>query len=121
MPFADRIRGNRSELGRVVADIVVAGQVAAGNRQPFMQLAGKGNVIRRARRVVGEVAAVDDEIGTAGVDVFGEPIEILGEGRQAAGQMGVGYLGQAKIGHGCFPFSDHIGGDHRKDVMQFTI
>jgi hypothetical protein len=53
--------------------------------------------------------------------MVGNPVEIVGEGRQAAGQMGVGNLGQAECGHRWVPLSDDIGTGDRKDVMQFTI
>jgi hypothetical protein len=67
-----------------------------------MQLAGKFEIVATGRPVESKIAAVDDEIGTPGVDVFADPMKILGQGRQAAGKVGVGNLDQAKFGHATF-------------------
>jgi len=97
--FVHDLRRDRAELGRIVADIVIAGQVAAGHRQRLMQRLGEGEVVGRGRPVEGEVAAIDHEIGPGRVDMVPDRIEIRGELGQAAGEMGVGDLGQAELGH----------------------
>ena len=100
--FADQCRRHRADRGRIVADVVIAGQTAAGHGQRRMQRSGEGEIIRRGRCVEGEVAGVDDEIGTGGVDMVTDRFEIRGELGQAAGEVGVGNLGQAELGHDIF-------------------
>src|SRR5260370_6188813 len=100
--FGGQLRRSRADLRRVVADIVIARQVTAGNRQRVVQLTGKSEIVGTGRAVEGDVAAVDDEIGAAGVDVFAYPIKVVGQFREAARKMGVGNLGQAKFGHAIF-------------------
>jgi hypothetical protein len=68
-----------------------------------MQRFGEGEIVRRGRPVKGEVAAVDHEIGTGGVDIVPDRVEIRGELRQAADEVGVGDLGYAELGHRSFP------------------
>ena len=50
---------------------------------------------------VGErkVAAVDDEIGTRRIDIFADAMKICGQFRQPVGEVWIGNLGQAKVGH----------------------
>ena len=74
-----RMRWFRTDRGRVVADIVIAGQIAARDRKRFVQRFGEFEVVRTGRRIERHVAAVDDEIGPLGIDMFAEPVEILGQ------------------------------------------
>jgi hypothetical protein len=78
---------------------VIAGQIAAGRRKGGVQLAGKRKIVRIARRTEGKIARVDDEIGTPRVDMFADPMKIVGQLLMAAGEVSIGNLGQAKFGH----------------------
>jgi hypothetical protein len=89
----------RTDLGRIVADIMIAGQIAAGDGEGCVQCFGEFEIVAIARAIEGEVAAVDHEIGAVGVDIFADPVKIFGQRGQAAGKMGIGNLGQAKFGH----------------------
>ena len=100
--LARRLWRHRADRGRVVADVVIAGQVTAGNRQRVVQRLGEGEIVRTGRGIEGEIAAVDDEIGTRRVDLLADAIKIFGERWQAAGEVGVGNLAQAKLVHAIF-------------------
>src|ERR1039458_771540 len=63
---------------------------------------GKFEIVPICRAIEGEVAAIDDEIGAPGIDVFAHPMKVVGQLRQPAGKMGIGNLGQAKFGHATF-------------------
>ena len=76
--LGDRLRRSRANLGRVVADIVIAGQITARHGQGVVQDPGKFQVVRLRRGVEGEVAAVDDEVGAGRVDIFADVLEIRG-------------------------------------------
>src|SRR4029077_8419768 len=91
-----------TKLRRVITDIMIAGQITAGDGKGGMQLTGKFEIVATGWPVESKIAAVDDEIGTPGVDVFADPMKVLGQGRQAAGKVGVGNLDQAKFGHATF-------------------
>src|ERR1700681_537811 len=62
-------------------------------------------IVAIGRAIEGEVAAVDDEIGASAVDIFAQAMKIVGQPGQAAGEMGVGNLGQAKLGHAMILFA----------------
>jgi hypothetical protein len=97
--FGDGLFRSSTNRGRVVADVVIAGQIAAGDGKRLMQGSRKIKFVRFCRSVERDVAAVKHKIGTPGVDVFADPMKIIGQRRDAAGKMGVGNLGQAKFGH----------------------
>ena len=100
--FGGELRRGRAERGRIVADVVIAGQIAAGHRQRRVEGSREFEIVGAGRGVEGEVAAVDHEIGALRVDIFTEAMEIAGQAGETAGQMGVGNLGQAKFGHALF-------------------
>jgi hypothetical protein len=81
---------------------VIAGQIAAGDGEGCVQRLGEFQIVAAGRPVESDVAAVDDEIRAACVDVFADPLEIVGQAGQAAGKMAIGNLGQAKFGHATF-------------------
>jgi hypothetical protein len=91
-------------------DVVIAGQITAGSGKRVMQRFGEFEIIAIGRDIEGDVAGVDDEIGALGIDVFADPIEVGGQGRQAAAKMRVGNLDQAKFGHAIFSRRDDIFG-----------
>ena len=97
-----RLLRHGTDRRRVVADVVIAGQMTAGHGQRIVQLFRKFQVVGAGRRVEREVAAVDDKIGTRRVDVPADPMKIVGELLQAAGEVGIGNLRQAKFGHAAF-------------------
>ncbi len=82
---------------------MIAGQITAGDRKAGVQLSGEFEIAAAGRAVPADIAAVDDEIGAAGVDVFAHPVKIIGQRLMAAGKMGVGNLDQAKFGHAKIP------------------
>ncbi len=100
--FRDRVRRSWTDQGRVVADVMIAGQGAAGHWKRSVQRLGKFEIVAVGRAIEGEIAAVDDEIGTFGVDVFAQAVKIVGQRLMAAGKMGVGNLDQTKLGHAAF-------------------
>ena len=101
--FGGKLRRRRADRGRIVADVVIARHIAAGHRQRRVQRSREFEIVGAGRGVEGKVAAVDDEIGPPDVDIFAQAMEIAGQSRQSAGQMGIGNLGQAKFGHAAFP------------------
>ena len=91
-----------ADRGRIVSDIVIAGQVDAVDRKRRMQLLGEFEIVAVGRRVEGDIAGVDDEVGARRVDVLADALEIPGELLIAAGEVGIGNLGQTKFAHAIF-------------------
>ena len=79
MFFRRRLRGRRADRGRVVADVVIAGQVDAVDGKRCVQRFCEFEIVAAARTVEGDIAAVDDEIGTRRVDMLADAMEIPGE------------------------------------------
>ena len=100
--FRDRLRRRRTNLRGVVTDVLIAGQVTAGDGKCIVQRFGEFEIVATGWSIEGEIAAVDDEIGARRVDVFAQPVKVVGQFLMAAGKMGVGNLGQAKFGHAIF-------------------
>ena len=92
----------RPDRDRVVADIVIAGQVAAGDGKGVVQRLREDEIVAAGRGVEGEIAAVDDEVRPRRVDVFADAMKIIGQLLQSAGEVGVGNLGDAKLAHAIF-------------------
>src|SRR5947208_2714478 len=90
------MRRLRPDRGRVVADVVIAGQIAAVGRQAGVQALCKFEIGAAGRAIPSDVAAVDDEVGAGSRDVLAHAMKVVGQYRQAAGEVGVGNLGQAK-------------------------
>ena len=101
--IADGVRRFRTDRGRVVADIVIAGQIAAGDWKRFVQRFGECEVVWTGRRIERHVAAVDDEIGPLGIDMFAETVEIIGQRGVACREVRIGNLDQAKFTHAINP------------------
>src|SRR4029077_19658021 len=97
--LGDGLRRSGADLGRVVANVVIAGQVTARDGQGIVQGPCKFQVVRLRWAVEGDIAAVDDEVGAGRVDIFADLLEIRDEWGQAAGEMGVGNLGQPEFAH----------------------
>ena len=91
-----RLLRRRADRGRVIADVVIPGQMPARHLQRIVQLFREDEIVAAGRRVEGEVAAVDDEVGPCRIDMRGDAVKIVGELWQAAGEMGVRNLRQAK-------------------------
>jgi len=120
--FGDGLLRARAGLGRIVADIVIAGQIATGDGQGLVQRTGKFEIVGPGRAVEGDVAGVDDEVGACRVDMIDQSHKIVDEQRQAAGQMGVGNLREAKFGHTDHSFrARYIARPFRENVGQFTV
>jgi hypothetical protein len=49
---------------------MIAGQIAAGDGQRIVQRLGEIEIAGTGQAVEGDVAAVDDEVGTARIDIF---------------------------------------------------
>jgi len=81
---------------------VIAGNVAAGDRQRGVQRPGKCEIVRARLRIEREIAGVDDEVGPCRVDVLADAMKIVGEFLQATREMGIGNLRQAKFGNALF-------------------
>src|SRR6266403_2993017 len=58
-----RLRRSRADRRWVVADVMIAGQVAAGDSKRIVQRSGKVEIVAAGRSIEGEIASVDDEIG----------------------------------------------------------
>jgi hypothetical protein len=97
--FGDRLRWRWTDLCRVVADVVIAGQVTARDGKRIVQRLGEFEIVPICRAVEREIAAVDDEVGTLRIDVLAQPMKIVRQLRLTAGKMGIGNLRQAKFGH----------------------
>ena len=82
--FGDRCRRHRTDRGRIVADVVIARQIAAIDRQRRVQDLCKIEIVAAARAVEADIAAVDDEIGPLAVDVFADPMKVVGQRLVAA-------------------------------------
>ena len=78
---------------------MIAGQIAASHRQRRVKTFCEFEIVAAGRAIPADIAAVDDEVGTGGCDVFADAMEIIGQQRQTAGEVGVGNLGQSKCGH----------------------
>jgi len=100
--FGGRLRRSRTDRRRVVADVMIAGQVTAGDGKRIVQRSGEFEVVPVGRSIECEIAAVDDEIGALGVDIFAHPMKVVGQFLMSAGKMGVGNLSQAKFRHAIF-------------------
>jgi hypothetical protein len=87
--FGGRLRRSRTDGCRVVADVMIAGQVAAGDGKPIVQRSGEFEIVAAGRGIEGEIAAVDNEIGLPGVDIFAHPVKVVGQCLMAAGKMSV--------------------------------
>ena len=74
--FADRRLWGRPDRGRIIADVVIAGKVAARDGQRVVQAFCKDDVIAAGRPVEGDVAAIDDEVGPVSVDVLANAMEV---------------------------------------------
>ena len=84
--FRDRRLRRRPDRGRIVADVVIAGNVAAGDGQGVVQALGEFDIVAARRPVEGDVAGVDDEVGPVSVDVLADAIESWRSGRESAGR-----------------------------------
>ena len=73
--LGDGLRRRGADLRRIVTDVVIAGQITAGNRKRVMQRFGEFEIVAIGRTVEGEIAGIDDEIGALGIDGFADPIE----------------------------------------------
>lgn len=82
--------GGAPDCGRIISDIVIAGQIDAVDRKGCMQLLGEFEIVAVGRRVEGDIAGADDEVGSRRVDVLADALEISGEFLIAAGEVGVG-------------------------------
>jgi hypothetical protein len=78
---------------------VIAGQVDAIDRETAVQRLGEFEIVAAGRSVEGEIAGVDNEVRARRVDMFAEALKILDKRCQAAGEMGIGNLGQAEFAH----------------------
>ncbi len=124
--FGGRLRRSRADRRRVVADVMIAGQVTTGDRKRIVQRSGEFEIVAAGRSIEGEIAAVDDEIGAPGVDIFAHPMKVVGQFLMAAGKMGVGNLGEAKFGHATFLPADYISarrrnGDDLKSIIHLQL
>src|SRR5580765_5322940 len=74
--FLNRRLGRRPDRGRIVADVVIAGEVAAGDGKGGVPALGEFDIVATCRPVEGDVAGVDDEVGPISVDVLADAIEV---------------------------------------------
>ena len=100
--FRRRLWRRRADRRRIIADVMIAGQIAATDGQGAVQRVGKFEIVAIGRCVEGEVAAVDDKIGARRIDVVADTMKIIGQRLETAGEVGVGNLGQAIFGHATF-------------------
>src|SRR4029078_555592 len=68
VPLGDRLRRGRTDICRVIADVVIARDVTAGKRKRGVQRSGKFKVIGIGWAIESEIAGVDDQIGPLRVD-----------------------------------------------------
>ena len=73
--------------------------MAAGNGQGVVQRLREDEIVAAGRRIEGKIAAVDDEVRPSRVDVIADAMEIIGQLLQAAGEVGIGNLGDTKLAH----------------------
>jgi hypothetical protein len=73
VPLCRRLRRRGTDLRRIVADVVIAGQIAAGNRQRIMQRFGEFEIGGAVWAVKADVAGVDDKIRPLPIDIFRAP------------------------------------------------
>src|ERR1700720_4843479 len=71
VPFRGRLGRSRADFRRIVADVMIAGQVTAGSRNPIVQRFGEFEIIAIGRAVEGDVTGGDDEIGARRVEILG--------------------------------------------------
>ena len=90
----------------IVADVVIAGQIAAVHRQRRVQLLCVFEIVAVGRAVPADVAAVDDEIGTVGGDVFADAVKIIGQQAAGGGRGGCRKSGSGEIRACSIPFDD---------------
>lgn len=83
MRFRDRRLRRRADRGRIVANVVIAGDVAAGDGQGIVQALGEFDIVAAGRPVERDVAGVDNEIGPIGVDMLAERLEVGDQAREA--------------------------------------
>lgn len=100
MRFGDRRGGRGPDRGGIIADVVIARQVTAGDGQRVVQALGEFDIVAAGRPVERDVAGVDDEIRSINVDMFADALEVGDQVGKAPAEMGVGNLRQAKFGHG---------------------
>jgi len=74
--LADRGLRRRPDRGRIVADVVIAGQVAAGDGQGVVQALGECDVVAAGGAIEGDVAGIDDEIGPVSVEMVADRLEM---------------------------------------------
>ena len=86
-----------ADRGRIISDIVIAGQVDAVDRKCRMQLLGKFEIVAVGRRVEGDIAGVDDEVGARRVDALADALEIPGEVLDSGGRGGCRKSGSGEI------------------------
>src|SRR5262245_53147678 len=77
--LAGGMRGSRADRGRVVADVVIARQVAAVHRQGSVQFLPIFKIAAAGRTIPRHIAAIDDEVGPGGGDVLTDALEIVGQ------------------------------------------
>jgi hypothetical protein len=77
----------RADQSGIVANVVIAGKTAAVDRKRIMLRLGKSEIVRMFRAVKAEIATVDDEIGSRGVDVFAYPTKIFDKCRLVPAEM----------------------------------
>src|ERR1700736_6006731 len=59
--FRDRLRRGRTDRGRIVADVMIAGQITAGDRKAGVQLSGEFEIAAAGRAVPADNAAGEQE------------------------------------------------------------
>ena len=77
----------RANLGRVVAEVVIAGQIAALHGKRVVLRLGECEIVGKFKSVKPEIAGVDHEVGARGVDMLADAMEILAERRITAAEM----------------------------------
>jgi hypothetical protein len=95
--FCYQLRRGRADRRRIVADVMIAGKVPAADGKRIVQYFGKVEIIAIGRPIECDVAAVNDEVRTFGVDVFAHPMKIVGKFGHAAGKDGCRKSGSAEI------------------------
>ncbi len=106
------------DRGQIVADVVIAGQIEAVDRQRVVQLLGEHHVVAAARPVERDVAAVEHEIGPRRVDVLADAMKIVDRAACSGGRGGCRRSGSGETGTSIDPFGRSIG---RREVGTMTI
>lgn len=86
--FRDRRLRHRADRSRIVADVVIAGEVTAGDGQGVVQVFCEDDIVAAGRPVEGDVAGVDDEIGPVAVDMLADRLEVGDQAGKSAGRDG---------------------------------